>query len=119
MDKIKFRQACDKIIDRQREKNGIGTLSEKTLHAVLKQYFEPFLANHETKIGSFVADIVGEDGIIEIQTCGFDKLRKKLDAFLPVCKVTVVYPVTNIKWLSWIDERTGEITQKRKSPKQG
>lgn len=119
MDEFKFRQACEKIINMERAKNGIGTLGEKTLHAVLKQYFEPYEANHETKIGGFVADIVGEDGIIEIQTRGFDKLRRKLEVFLSVASVTIVYPIAKTKWLSWIDIETGEITAKRKSPKIG
>jgi len=33
--------------------------------------------------------------------------------------VTVVYPIPNIKWLLWVDKQTGEITKKRKSPRQG
>ena len=67
MDKELFINACksDKC------KKGIGTLSEKTLHSVLKNYFEPFSENHEIKIGNYVADIVGENGIIEIQTRQF------------------------------------------------
>jgi hypothetical protein len=97
----------------------IGTLGEKTLHAVLKQYYEPDSARHEVKVGSFVADIVSDEGIIEIQTRAFDKLRKKLTEFLQFHHVTVVYPLPKTKWLIWIDEETGEATKKRKSPKQG
>ena len=119
MDNQKFKEACDKIITADREQNGIGTLGEKTLHAVLKQYFEPNITNHEAKIGSFVADIVTDAGIIEIQTRAFDKLRKKLVEFLEIYPVTVVYPIPKTKWLLWIDERTGEMTKKRKSPRQG
>lgn len=33
--------------------------------------------------------------------------------------MTIVYPVARTKWLIWIDETTGEITKKRKSPKTG
>ena len=33
MDKLKFFEACD-IIGKDRERSGIGTLGEKTLHAV-------------------------------------------------------------------------------------
>lgn len=33
--------------------------------------------------------------------------------------VTVVYPIAKVKWLCWIDEKTGEVTKKRKSPKTG
>ena len=119
MDKQKFKEACKSIINIEREQNGIGTLGEKTLHAVLKQYYEPDKANHEIRIGSFVADIVTDSGIIEIQTRAFDKLRNKLAKFLEISHVTVVYPIPKTKWLLWIDERTGETTKKRKSPRQG
>lgn len=116
MDSIRFAQACEKIINRDREKNGIGTLSEKTLHAVLKEYYEPYSDNQEIKIGNYVADIVGEDGIIEIQTRSFERLVRKLDVFLEYCHVTVVYPMPAVKYLSWLDLNTGEITSRRKSP---
>ena len=101
------------------EQHSIGTLGEKTLHAVLKQYYEPDETKHEIKVGSFVADIVSDEGIIEIQTRAFDRLRKKLTEFLQFSPVTVVYPLPKTKWLIWIDEVTGEATKKRKSPKQG
>ena len=124
MDKIKFKQACSKILNEERQKSGIGTLGEKTMHAILKHYFDEDTYNHEIKIGGFVADILKKNvdntpSIIEIQTRQFDKLRKKLDAFLKVCPVTVVYPIARTKWLSWIDFRTGEVAAKRKSPKVG
>jgi len=101
------------------KKSGIGTLGERSLHAILKQYLEPVETKHEIKVGRFVADIVNEDGITEIQTRAFDKLRRKLDAFLDVSDVTVVYPIARMKYLQWLDEETGEITSRRKSPKKG
>ena len=79
---------------------GIGTLNEKTLHAVLKCYYEPCTARHEIQLGRYVADIVSETGIVEIQTRAFHKLRDKLRYFLSISdSVTVVYPVPHIKWL--------------------
>lgn len=114
-----FRDACDFVAGQDREKSGIGTLSEKTLHAVLKHYFAAGTDETEIKIGRYVADIVGENGIIEIQTQGFDKLRNKLAAFLACARVTVVYPIAQTKWLCWIDRETGHVTKKRKSPKTG
>lgn len=121
MDKLQFYKACDRVINQAYESGskGIGTLGEKTLHSVLKNYFEPDEACHEIKIGSFVADIALESGIIEIQTRQFEKLRKKLELFLRDNHVTVVYPIAHTKWLVWIDEATGETTKKRKSPKAG
>ncbi|MDL2233986.1 hypothetical protein LJC63_10485 [Ruminococcaceae bacterium OttesenSCG-928-L11] len=119
MDKERFAQVCREYADSPAQKKGIGTLSEKTLHAVLKRYYDPFEQNHEIRIGSHVADIVGESGIIEIQTRAFDRLRGKLTQFLSVAPVTVVYPVAGVKWLSWMDPETGEIVSRRKSPRRG
>ena len=46
-------------------------------------------------------------------------MRKKLDLFLEEYPVTIVYPIIHSKWLLWIDETTGEISKKRKSPRTG
>ena len=97
----------------------IGTLGEKTLHAALKMHFEPDISNHEVKVGSYVADIMTDKGIIEIQTRALDKLRSKLTVFLEEHPTTVVYPIPAKKWLIWIDALTDTETKKRKSPKQG
>ncbi len=119
MDKERFYCSLDKVLNGEHEINGIGTYGEKTVHAVLKNYFEPYTDSHEQKVGGFVADIVGEDGIIEIQTAGFEKLYKKLEAFLPVSRVTVVYPIPRNKWIIPIDPETGERGKRRKSPVTG
>ena len=114
-----FESACKRIIDNPRERPGIGTLGEKTLHAVLKNTLEPDQSRHEIKVGRFYADIANENGIIEIQTRNFNALRKKLEAFLQENTVTLVYPIPSSKWLIWIDKETGEFTPRRKSPKTG
>jgi hypothetical protein len=119
MDQELFQQACDKVIDNIREGKGIGTLSEKTVHAVLKNYLQPDITCHEIKVKTFYADILTDEGIIEIQTRSFDKLRRKLEVFLELYPVTIVYPVPNTKWLRWVNEETGEISSPRKSPKSG
>lgn len=119
MDKELFYTVCSKIINSEHKYNGIGTYGEKTIHAVLKSYFEPYYDNHEQRTGKFVADIVGENGIIEIQTGGFDKLRNKLKEFLTVAKVTVVYPIPHNKWLISLNSETGEAGRRRKSPHTG
>lgn len=118
-DQLLFKKACKKICGVERTRDSIGILSEKTVHAVLKNYLVPNEDWHEIKCGRYVADIFYEGEIIEIQTAGFDKLRKKLNAFLPDYHVTVVYPVPYEKRLFWIDEETGEVKDQRKSPKKG
>ncbi len=101
---------------------GIGTLSEKTLHAELKRRLEPDESRHEQKVEGtgYIADILEPDGrIYEIQTRGFSRLKKKLPALLERHPVTVVYPAVRKKWLCWLDDGTGEVTPPRKSPKTG
>lgn len=118
-DKEVFQRACQEIVGKERERLGIGTLSEKTMHAVLKKYLVPDETCHEIKCGRYVADILVEGEIMEIQTAGFNRLRGKLEEFLKEKEVTVVYPIPHIKWLIWIDEQTGEFTKKRRSTKVG
>lgn len=57
-------------------------MSEKTLHAVLKNYYEPDENKHEVAIDGYYADIFNDSGIIEIQTRQLNKLRDKLAVFL-------------------------------------
>ena len=99
--------------------SGIGTLGERSLHAALKYYYEPLEDFHEIEVGRFVADIKRGDKITEIQTQGFDKLRRKLALFLQEYEVTVVFPVAHVKYIEWVDEKTGELKKQRKSPKRG
>lgn len=119
MDKEKFEWAKQVVVKGSYKDSGIGTLKEGTLHKVLKHYIEADPTKHEIKIENFVADIVQENKIIEIQTRAFANLRKKLDCFLKDYQVTIVYPIAYLKWLSWIDLDTGEMSEKRKSPKKG
>ncbi len=114
-----FEKAKEKIIGVNRERKTIGVLSEKTVHAVLKNYYEPDENHQEIPVEGMVADIYRDGNIIEIQTAHFDKLREKLARFLPYYDVTVVYPVPACKWLIWVDELTGECAPKRKSPLKG
>ena len=118
-DKKAFEEAKRKIIGTDRQRLGIGTLSEKTVHAILKNYYEPDEDRQEIPIGNYVADIFAGGEIIEIQTRQFDKLRGKLSAFLPLYPVTIVYPIPREKWIIWINEETGELSGKRKSPLKG
>jgi len=119
MDISRFENAKEKIIGKDRQRLQIGTLSEKTVHAVVKNYYEPDEDKQEIPIEGLYADIFTGKEIIEIQTRSFDQVRKKLDRFLSYYPVTVVLPIPYTKWLIWIDEETGELTDKRKSPKKG
>ena len=81
----RFTAAKERIIGKNRERNGIGTLSEKTVHAVLKNYYAPDETQHEIPVEGCVADIFNGKEIIEIQTRSFDRMRPKLERFLQAC----------------------------------
>lgn len=114
-----FEMAKEKIIGVDRQRTGIGTLSEKTVHAILKNYYQPDEDKQEIPIENYVADIFSDGEIIEIQTRQFNRMRDKLKTFLPLYPVTIVYPIPRDKWIIWIEEETGEMSSKRKSPKRG
>ncbi|MBO4264774.1 MAG: hypothetical protein J5922_01680 [Clostridia bacterium] len=119
MDRERFLDIC-KTTELQNGSLGIGTYSEKLLHAALKRYYCPDLSKHEIKVAGSVADIVNENDIIEVQTGGMFPLKKKIPKFLDNgYRVTVVYPIAEKKWLIWIDPETGAMTDRRKSPKLG
>ena len=97
--------------------NTIGTLREKSLHAVLKWYYETDGSRHEIPVWDYIADIVGEDGIIEIQTRSLSHLKPKLTGLLEVCRVTVVHPIIVNRRIISVNGETGEVISVRKSPK--
>lgn len=57
MDQKRFEEAKRKIIGVDRQRLGIGTLSEKTVHAIFKDYYEPDEDHQEIPIENYVADI--------------------------------------------------------------
>ena len=119
MDRKIFHQAIERIVNQERERYGIGTLSEKTVHAVVKHYMEPNEDYHEVPLEGFVADIFREDAVTEIQTAHFNVLRRKLDKFLPLYPGMIVYPIPAVKWVIWVDPGSGAEVSRRKSPKKG
>lgn len=102
-----------------KQNDKIGTLSEKNTHMILKKFICKDETFHEIKVGSYFADVLIDNHIYEIQTANFNKLRDKLNYFLQDHKVTIIYPLPHIKYLQWINQETGEILDKRKSPKKG
>lgn len=103
IDEKLFEEAKDRMYGKVRGEKGIGTLSEKSVHSVLKFYFAPDEEFHEHKIGTFVADICIDDEIYEIQTKQFYLMKRKLQYFLKDHEVTVVYPVSLENTLHWVE----------------
>lgn len=117
-DREKFDKCLSEAKSRK-EKKGIGTLQEKTVHAVFKRYYEPDESLHEVRVSGYVADILNGEGIIEIQTAKFDKMRDKLKTFLEEYEVTIVHPIPKELYIIWTDPQTGEMKPRRKSNKRG
>lgn len=116
-DKEAFERARIKVVNSTRQQLGIGTLSEKAVHAVLKNYYDPNEDHQEIPIDNYVADIYAYGQITEIQTRQLGRLRDKLKTFLPQYQVTVVHPIILEKYLICTDKKTGLLAKKRKSPK--
>ena len=117
VDRERFFKALEAA--KKRDKAGIGTQNEKLVHATLKNYFYEEGAVMEAPVGSFVADLLYENEIFEIQTSSFSYLKRKLPALLAEHEVTVVCPLMRQKTLYWIDPQSGALGGGRKSPKRG
>lgn len=100
--------------------NQIGTLSEKSIHSLIKDMIQPDKNFQEVKVGRYIADIKQGNNIIEIQTQQFKKLTGKLSYYIQCgYHTTVIYPVVENKYINWIDPSDNEIVERRKSPTKG
>lgn len=118
------------------EYNGIGRLGEKQMHSAIKLFICPDESLHEIKITEsekftgksdvqnsrrkYVADVILNDTIYEIQTGGFSPLKEKIKWILDNTEynVVVIHPISQTKWVSKIMPN-GDITCRRKSPVHG
>ena len=114
----KFNALCTREALSQ-EGESIGTYNEKRLHKMLKCAVCESTACHEIKVGRFVADVICDGEIYEIQTSGFYPLKKKLDYFLGNTEygVSIVHPLVASLMLIRVDGETGEVIRKKRSPK--
>ena len=97
---------------------GIGTLSERSLHAALKEWYARPGDRLETEVDGYFVDIVRGDDLIEIQTGNFTAIRRKLAHLLKAHAVHVVHPVAAEKWIVRVDN-AGKVIATRRSPKRG
>ncbi len=94
-------------------------MREKSLHAAIKQWYALPGDKLETRIGSYVVDIVRGELLIEIQTSSFAALRRKLSALTKNHPVRLVHPIAQAKWIVRLDEDGEAVLSRRKSPKKG
>ncbi len=116
MDQRLFEEAKCRVLLKQHDAHGFGTLKEKTVHATMKLYYGPDEDTHEIPVEGFIADIYDNGNIIEIQNGNFYKMHDKLDAFLPKYDVTVVLPLYFHKWNIWVDPQDGSLSKKNRCP---
>ena len=119
MDQERFAEICLRYRDHLRTRGGIGTLGEKTLHAILKDYFQEDKRFQEFTLDGYVADAVRGKEIVEIQSRDLYRLAPKISTFLVENRVTVAHPIALSKTVFWMDPETGECISHRKSSKRG
>lgn len=112
-DKLRFDNLISDLVLHGRPEMGIGTYSEKSLHYILKNFFENDADCHEVAYKGFVADIKNKTNITEIQSTTLYGLGHKLDAFLEDSSVRLVFPIIKKRRIIWIDPVSGE-TKKSK-----
>lgn len=96
----------------------IGTLTEQSLHAGLKNWLAEPDDALEQRVDGYQIDIVRGETLIEIQTANFSALKTKLGKLLQNHKVLLVHPIAESKWIVRQTKRGRQIAR-RKSPKRG
>ncbi len=95
---------------------GIGQLSERSLHAALKEYLSLPGDRTEVKLGRYVIDLVRDDLLIEIQTRHLYALRPKLRRLLDAGHaIRLVHPLPAERWIVR-ENAAGQLISRRKSP---
>lgn len=119
LDREKFANLCACEEAWKSGGESIGVYKEKRLHRILKRLVCDDPSVYETKVGSYVADVLDRGRITEIQTGSLYPLRGKLAYYLCETEysVTLIHPVINEKRLIRIDRESGEVLRSRRSPK--
>ena len=135
-DAMRFADVCLSYVSRGVHlEDGIGTLAEKRMHAILKNYVCPDVTCHEIRVldtlpedqreaatnkksSRYVADVLRGRNVWEIQTGSFYPLREKIAWYMQHAPyhVTVVVPVPYKKHLNWIDPLTGTVQKRSAKP---
>ena len=120
------------------EYEGIGTLGEKQMHAAIKRFICPDEACHEIpldkgeragEIGEdgkkikkrrFVADILKDGNVYEIQTGPLAPLTEKIKWILENTSynVTVIHPIAETKWVNVLGKQN-DVEKRYRSPVKG
>ncbi len=97
----------------------IGLQNERPLHAALKQWYARPGDRIEVPVDGYQVDIVRGRQLIEIQTRGFARIRRKLLALLAGHSVRLVYPIPRYKWIVRLADDGISRLSRRRSPNHG
>jgi hypothetical protein len=124
-EKLRFEIICrEEMLAPRRAGEGIGTLSEKRLHSIIKKYIAPEGDDHEVELRSrlsgeekrpkYVADLLIGNTAYEVQTGSFYPMRKKIDYYMSDTdyNVVIIHPVAYKKHVNWMDPATGEVIKR-------
>jgi len=114
-DKLRFENLIRDLAVLGRDDAGIGTYKEKSLHYILKNFFCSDKNCHEVSYKGFVADVMKDGYITEIQSSSLSGLKNKLDAFLEENCVRIVFPVIEKRNIVWVDPDTGDMKRSKRS----
>lgn len=115
----KFHKLClEDAAMRENDGDGIGTYNEKRFHRIFKRFVTDDASCYEIKVGSYVADVLCDGHITEIQTASFSKLAPKIKYYLEKTDytVSVVLPLICHRRIIRAEKETGEIKYVRTSP---
>ncbi len=132
-DALRFAEICLSYVARGVHlEDGIGTLSEKRMHAILKNYICADVSCHEIRLKDvlpnvqqdkkkgvgYVADVLRGSNIWEIQTGSMYPMRDKIAWYMKNTPyvVTVIVPVPYRKHINWIDPATGTVQKRSARP---
>ena len=97
----------------------INTYNEKSLHRDLKQWCAQPGDRFEVPVSGFIVDIFRDNLLIEIQTSGLGKLKRKLGVLTREHQVRLIHPIAAEKWIVKPGQCQDGSTSRRKSPKRG
>ena len=114
-----FADLCRADSERIHLRDGIGRISEKRLHRIVKSFVAEDPATHETPVGRYVADVLKDGRITEIQTAGFQSLTSKIGYYLESTEynITLIHPLIAQKRIVRADKESGELFYAKASPK--
>ncbi len=122
LDRERFAELCrvDRVLHGS-DGDSIGTYNEKRLHRVLKRYITENAECYEVRTGRYVADVLENGTVTEIQTGSFRSLTAKVRYYLENTEyhVRVLHPVITEKLIIRANKDTGEVQRSARSPKRG